>query len=116
MAQTVLFVICIVVAIILAVVVILESRERTAVPEAAKPVVSLAVKNLAGRLMVPAREIRVVEVQAVTWPDTSLGCPKPGMMYAQVLTPGYLIRLKAEGRVWEYHADSRRQLVILCDK
>jgi len=36
-----------------------------------------------------------VEVDAVTWPDTSLGCPKPGMMYPQVLVEGVLVQLRA---------------------
>jgi hypothetical protein len=47
----------------------------------------------------------VVRVEAVEWPDTSLGCPKPGEFYAQVITPGYLIVLAVDGEEIEYHAD-----------
>lgn len=53
---------------------------------------------------IAADQIAISSAQAVTWPDSSLGCPQPGMAYAQVLTPGYLIRLEAGGRVYEYHA------------
>ena len=38
-----------------------------------------------------------------TWPDASLGCPEPGMMYAQVLTPGILVVLSYGGELHRYH-------------
>ena len=49
----------------------------------------------------------------VEWSDTSLGCPEPGMAYAEVITPGYLIRLAAGDQLFEYHAD-RQGNVITC--
>ena len=67
-------------------------------------VVELAVADLAGQLGIAAEAITVHSVAAVEWPDASLGCPKPGMMYAQVITPGYRIVLEANGQSYEYHA------------
>ena len=72
-----------------------------------------AVLDTARRADVPESAVQVVSVQAREWPDTSLGCPKPGMFYAQVVTPGYLIVLEAAGRSFEYHTDSGRR-VELC--
>jgi hypothetical protein len=46
------------------------------------------------------------------WPDSSLGCPQPGMAYLQVITPGYLIVLRALGNDYMYHASYN--YVILC--
>jgi hypothetical protein len=66
--------------------------------------VGLAVADLAGQLDIAAEAITVRSVEAVEWPDASLGCPKPGMMYAQVITPGYRIVLEAGGQSYEYHA------------
>ncbi len=64
----------------------------------------LAAKaDLARRLGVQADAIEVLEAREVTWPDTSLGCPEPGMMYAQVLTPGVLVRLGYRGSAHRYH-------------
>ena len=60
--------------------------------------------DLAGQLGIAAEAITVRSVEAVEWPDASLGCPKPGMMYAQVITPGYRIVLEANGQSYEYHA------------
>ena len=71
--------------------------------------------DLARRLSISDDQITLLESTPVTWPDASLGCPQPGMMYAQVLTPGYLIRLQVGDRVYEYHA-GRATTVIYCEQ
>ena len=63
----------------------------------AERMVALASEKLAGRLDVSVDEITLVRVQPVEWRDASLGCPKPGVDYIQVLTPGYVIKLEAGG-------------------
>jgi len=69
-----------------------------------RPTVSdLAVADLAGQLGIAAEAITVRSVEAVEWNDASLGCAKPGRMYAQVITPGYRIVLEANGQSYEYH-------------
>jgi len=85
-------------------------------PPAAEQVVRLAVEDLAQRLSLSSEEtIRLVSVEAVDWPDASLGCPQPGMMYAQVITPGFRVVLEAEGKEYAYHTDAGR-FVVLCEK
>jgi hypothetical protein len=81
-------------------------------PYEARLVVELAKEDLARRLEVSVSEISVISVEAVDWPDTSLGCPEPGMAYAQVITPGYLIVLEAKGQTYEYHTDRSDQVVF----
>ena len=76
--------------------------------------VDLAKADLSGRLNLPVEEIAARSIEAVQWPDTSLGCPKPGMMYAQVITPGYLIVLSAGGTTYVYHMDESK-IAILCE-
>lgn len=80
---------------------------------AAAKVELLARKHLAARLKVHLEQVTTASVRPTTWPDTSLGCAKPGLMYAQVMTPGYLIELKAKGRTFTYHSDRNR--VVACD-
>ena len=80
---------------------------------AARKVVELAREDLAARLKVSDQAIETSLVQSTNWPDSSLGCPKPGLSYAQMITPGYLIELRADGKTWSYHSDLRR--VIACD-
>lgn len=63
-----------------------------------------ASDDLAKRLSISSGEIYVMEASAVDWSDSSLGCPKPDMMYAQMITPGYRIVLKSGDTLYEYHA------------
>ena len=56
--------------------------------------------------------LSVVSAAAVTWPDGSLGCPQPGVMYTMALVPGYRVRIQAGERVLDYHASARGQLVL----
>jgi len=73
-----------------------------------------AKQDLAKRLNIPADQISVRSMESVEWPDTSLGCPEEGKMYAQVVLPGYKILLEAKGKVYEYHAGGKD--VVFCKK
>jgi hypothetical protein len=83
------------------------------VPPGAQAVVSRAREELARRLDLPRDAIRLVSVEAVDWPDAALGCPQPGMAHEQVITPGFLLLLDAEGRPYRYHTDQER-VAVLC--
>ena len=59
--------------------------------------------DLAARLGTTRDKIAIVSVQEHTWNDASIGLPEPGMMYAQVLTPGHIVTLRYGGRTYVYH-------------
>ena len=82
------------------------SAAQADVPVEAQAVVGLVMEDLAGMLDVAPDDIQVLSVQARDWSDASLGCPQPGMMYAQVITPGYLVVLEADGQTYTYHTDT----------
>jgi hypothetical protein len=67
--------------------------------------------DLAKRLSIATDQISLVEAINVVWPDSSLGCPQEGMMYAQVLTPGFLILLEHAGNTFEYHTSNSTEIV-----
>ncbi len=75
--------------------------------EVEQQLVAQARADLAQELGVAAEEIQVAAVEAVDWPDASLGCPEEGMMYAQVITPGYRIQLRVDGNSYEYHTGNQ---------
>ncbi|HEU65152.1 MAG TPA: hypothetical protein ENN57_00615 [Chloroflexi bacterium] len=79
--------------------------------DSAEPAVEQAKEDLANRKGVDKEHVTVVAVKAVNWPDTSLGCPEPGMVYAQVITPGYRILLSYGGQTYEYHSDQGDRVV-----
>ena len=85
------------------------------IPGGAEPAVERAREDLADRKGIDEEQITVVSVEAANWPDTSLGCPEPGMMYAQVITPGYRILLSYGGKTYEYHSD-RGDRVVHCEQ
>lgn len=74
-----------------------------------------AIADLSARTGLPAEDIRLVSMEAMEWSDASLGCPQEGFMYAQVITPGFLIILEAEGQQYEYHTDQAEN-VMLCEE
>jgi hypothetical protein len=63
----------------------------------------------------PAETATVVVAESVIWPDSSLGCPRPGEMYLQVLTPGYRVVLEADGTRYDYRL-SETGVVRLCER
>lgn len=70
--------------------------------------VAQAVADLARRLSIEPSRIERLEAVAVTWPDGSLGCPREGMLYPQVLREGARIRLRANGTEYRYHSGQGR--------
>jgi hypothetical protein len=73
-----------------------------------------AKEDLTQRLSISTIQINVVDAKEVIWSNSSLGCPQPGMLYAEVLTPGYLIRLNANDQDYEYHA-GKGSAIFYCE-
>ena len=46
--------------------------------------------------------VEVIQAEAVTWNDGSLGCPEPGMFYTQALVDGYHVILRAGDEELDY--------------
>jgi len=75
-----------------------------------------AVTDLAGRLGIAESEVTVLSAVLVVWSDTSLGCPQPDMVYAQVLQDGSLIELQAGENVYRYHTGGNQYVPFLCEQ
>lgn len=78
----------------------------------AEAIVELTRRDAAQRLDLSARELRVLSLVAVTWPDTSLGCPRPNAEYADDDTPGYRVVLRGPDADLIYHTSVRD--FVLC--
>jgi hypothetical protein len=72
-----------------------------------------AKKDLHQITGIPLEKINIVAVEAVEWPDGSLGCGTPGVYYLQVTTPGFLITLEAGGQLYSFNTDTTEQ-ILLC--
>jgi hypothetical protein len=79
------------------------------------PAAQAAVREAAAHLGMSEADVKVEQLEARQWSDASLGCPRQGVLYAQVLTPGYLIVVSGGGKQLEYHSDERGR-VVLCQE
>ncbi len=70
--------------------------------------------DLSQRLGVATQAVTAQRLTAQVWSDASLGCPKPGEVYAQVVTEGYVIELRVGDDVYTYHTSLDR--AVLCEK
>jgi hypothetical protein len=67
-----------------------------------------ARSDLGQRLGVGEQDITKGSVEPADFPDAALGAPIEDEMSAQVITPGWRIRLQANGRTYEYRATARQ--------
>jgi hypothetical protein len=82
----------------------------------AAPLVALAKEDLVQRLGLGVDQIEVQSVTPADFPDASLGVPEPGQVYAQVITPGYVIELTVADQTYRYHASSERVVAVSDDE
>ena len=61
--------------------------------------------RLAEALGLPVDQITVLGFEPVEWPNSCLGISYPNARCAQVITPGYRIRLEVHGAEYEYHTN-----------
>ena len=66
--------------------------------------IAAAIDDLSARTGAEKNQISVLEKQVVSWRNGALGCPEPGKYYTQALVTGALIKLNANGAVYQYHA------------
>ncbi len=64
--------------------------------------------DLAKRLGVEEVEITEGAVEQAQFPNAALGAPLVGEMSAQVITPGWRIRLDAQNQTFEYRAAGKQ--------
>jgi len=60
-------------------------------PAEVEPAAARAAALLAEWLALPARELAVTAAEAVVWPSSCLGAPRPGEACADVRTPGFRV-------------------------
>lgn len=77
-------------------------------------IVDAAVEQAISELNVDPDAVEVISIESVEWSDTSLGCPQPDEMYAQVITPGYRVVLAVDGETYEVHTDATGENLAIC--
>ena len=67
-----------------------------------------ARNDLAKRLKIDPADVKQKSVEDDDFPDMSLGAAEDGEMSGQMITPGWRIRLDAQGKTYEYRADKNQ--------
>jgi hypothetical protein len=80
----------------------------SAMPEAVRRAV---VADAATRFRVSPNDVVLTRAEQVTWPDGSLGCPRPGRSYTQMQVPGFRVVAKTISGELLYHTDGRASAV-----
>lgn len=71
-----------------------------------------AKSDLAVRLGVAEGEIEEDSIEDAEFPNASFGAATPGELSAQMITPGWRIRLRARGERFEYRANRNRMRLV----
>lgn len=71
-------------------------------------------EDLAKRLGIDTAGWEPVQARSVNWNDGSLGCPKPGQVYTQAITPGYHIAFEVDETYYDYRA-KQNGFFMLCE-
>lgn len=66
---------------------------------------------LGEKLHVAPSHFTLESAKEATWPNSALGCPEPDHMYAQVISEGWAVVLKADDTTHEVHISGRRAVV-----
>jgi len=60
------------------------------------------LKEAAALAKIEREQLVVVRAESVVWNDGSLGCPEPGMEYAEALVNGYWVVIEAAGQMYDF--------------
>ncbi|MDX1687464.1 MAG: hypothetical protein R3248_05735 [Candidatus Promineifilaceae bacterium] len=89
------------------------ATEEEATPESQYPAaVEAARAQLAADLGIDVEAITVSSFETREWPDACLGLPEEGQMCAEVITPGYLVILNAEGETHRARTNQDGSVVV----
>ena len=85
---------------------IVSGEVLIAVDPLASETLRLVQTILATELDLSSRRVQLVDMQAVTWTDTSLGCPQNNQTYTETTIQGYHIVVSVADERYIYHSDS----------
>ena len=91
-----------------------EAGEGPSLSEDERAALELATATLSEHKSISRADIHFVQVSHMEWPDSSLGCPQPGVEYLQVITPGYRVLLTVETKPYSVHTGGGH--TIVCER
>lgn len=90
------------------------TQESETIEEVPEGIMKSILDDLVERTGAERDAVEIRQAHSRVWSDGSLGCPKPGQIYPQVLTEGYRVVLEYNGKKYDYRA-TRRGFFFLCE-
>ncbi len=90
-----------------------ETTQPSSMPANGTPAQQAAITALASDANLPADQIKLISMEAVTWPDGCMGVTRIGMMCTYGTVDGFKIILEAGGKQYEYHTNASGDTVRL---
>ncbi len=85
-------------------------------PSSEAKIAAMLKPDVAEALNLSPEELRLVSVKSVEWSDASLGCPQPGEVYAQVITPGWQLIFEDEAsNRYDVRAPKAATTFVICE-
>ena len=80
----------------------------------ARKAIVAARQELSNERGIPYAALTLLAFEPFEWSDASLGCAEPGQMYAEVVTPGFMMVFEYQGLRYEYHTDQDGSRTVKC--
>ena len=91
-----------------------EAQAAQGYSEREQAAIDLALRTVSEKTPVSQDSVSHLRIRSVEWPDSSLGCPEPGVEYLQRVIPGYLVSFNAEQRLYTVHVGDNQ--AVVCDR
>jgi hypothetical protein len=81
-----------------------------------QPLIDQALAEVSATTGIPLEELEIVTTEAVEWPSSALGCPMPGQMYLDVITPGFRIEVRAGDELFDVGTNLDGSAFVVCPR
>lgn len=71
----------------------------------------LAYSTLSREIGAKIEDIELIHLAKFNWPNSAIGCPKPGLQYTQAIVPGFLALLSHRNKRYRIHIGNGRAVV-----
>lgn len=61
-------------------------------------------------------DVEIINIEEKQWPDACLGVTQPETVCAQVITPGYLVKVLVVSQIYEVHTNQSLEQIVVLDQ
>jgi len=90
-----------------------DPANSNAVDASANTPTGIAIRTITEQIGASPEQITIRSEEAVEFSDSSLGCPKSGMSYMQVITPGHKVLAEYAGKIYDVRVAGSRGLICV---